>query len=185
MTDRDRLPDPLPAVAALPRGAAVILREAKPERRAALARRLAPVCRARRLTLLIANDPRLALISGAAGVHWSEAALKRRGRAAGQRPKPGWLMTAAAHSPAAVQRAARAGIDAVILSPVFATASHPGRRALGPLLFARFVRFAPLPVFALGGLTGAGARRLRHSGTAGFAAIGALTPGHRHSQRRG
>jgi thiamine-phosphate pyrophosphorylase len=162
----------------------VILREEMPERRSALARRLAPVCRSRRLTLLIANDPRLALITGSAGVHWSEAALKRRGRAAGRRPKPGWLMTAAAHSPAAVQRAAQAGVDAVILSPVFATMSHPGGAALGPLRFARFVRFAPLPVFALGGLTGAGARRLRHSGTAGFAAIGALTPRHRHSQRR-
>ena len=72
-------------------------------------------------------------------------------------------------------RGPRAG-DAVLLSPVFATRSHPGAPTIGPLRFARWVRESPIPVYALGGIDVPGARRLRHSGAAGFAAIGGLLP---------
>jgi thiamine-phosphate pyrophosphorylase len=176
VTDAKRLPDPVPAAAALPRGSAVILRHYELERtaRRALARRLKRLCRRRRLKLIVAGDSRLAHDVGADGLHLREAQLRGPipcGPAARRR---GWLVTAAAHSPAGVLLAARRGADAVLLSPVFATASHPGRRTLGPLRFAALARSSPLPVYGLGGIEGGNARRLVGSAAVGLAALGAL-----------
>jgi thiamine-phosphate pyrophosphorylase len=177
MTDRQRLADPETAVRALPRGSGVIVREPDRRHRRLLAARLAPLCRRRHLVLLIAGDPRLALCLGAAGVHWPESALRRHAAAAGHRRRSTWLVTAAAHSAGAVRRAAAAGVDAIFISPVFPTASHPGAPCLGPLRFARLARLSPVLVYALGGITAAAVRRLKGAGAAGYAAVGALTNG--------
>jgi thiamine-phosphate pyrophosphorylase len=174
MTDAVRLPDPTAAMADLPRGAVVILRHPDDKERRRLARRLAAPCRRLKLRLLIAGDTRLA--AGAGGLHLSEAMLRHGGRGWHLLRRPGWLVTAAAHSPWAIRAAVHAGVDAVLLSPVFPTASHPGAAALGPLKFARLARQSPIPVYALGGVTTATAPRLAGSGGAGFAAIGGLVP---------
>jgi thiamine-phosphate pyrophosphorylase len=167
LTDEVRLPDPLAAAARLPRGAGVILRHYGAPDRAALAARLAALCRRRGLLLLVAEDWRLAAAVRADGVHLPERPQRRfRGR-------PGWLVTAAAHSAPALIRAARRGADAALLSPAFPTRSHPGRPALGPARFARLAHAAPLPVYALGGVDERTAARLR--GAVGVAANGALT----------
>jgi thiamine-phosphate pyrophosphorylase len=141
-----------------------------------LAHRVSSLCRARRIRVLVAGDWRLACEIGAHGVHVPEAVIRhgparwRRGR------RPGWIVTAAAHSPAAIRKAARVGVDAVLVSPVFATASHPDARTLGPLRFARWARESPVPAYALGGIDASRARRLRGSDATGFAGIGGLTP---------
>lgn len=176
VTDGARLPDPGPAIGRLPPGSAVILRHYEVPDRADLARRMAALCRRRGVRLLIAGDWRLAAAVGADGVHLPEA-LARRGPPAwgGARPRrPGFLVTAAAHSPAALWRAARAGADAALLSPVFATASHPGGGAIGVARFAAWCRGAPLPVYALGGIGARTARLLGGTKIAGVAGLGAL-----------
>ena len=172
IAERERLADLEPAIAKLPRGSAVILRDYGAADRAAYAARLARLCRSRRLRLLVAGDVRLALAVGAQGLHLPEAAACSGDRRWRLWRKPGWLVTAAAHSPRAVARARRAGADALLLSPVFATASHPEATPLGPLRFAAWARQARLPVYALGGMTAASTRRLAGSGAAGIAAIG-------------
>jgi thiamine-phosphate pyrophosphorylase len=63
--------------------------------------------------------------------------------------------------------------DAVVLSPVFATRSHPGATPLGPLRFRLLARRAGLPVIALGGMD---ARRARRIGATRWAAIDGLIP---------
>jgi len=63
-------------------------------------------------------------------------------------------------------------IDVVFLSPVFPTASHPGRAALTAVRANAIARAARVPVYALGGVEARNAGRL--SGFAGIAAIGAL-----------
>jgi thiamine-phosphate pyrophosphorylase len=179
LTDEHRLPNPVAAVRWLPRGSAVILRHYAAPDRAALARTLARLCRARGVRLIVAGDWRLAAAVGAGGVHLPEG-MARRGRMAwgGGAPKPpGFVVTAAAHSPGALWRAWRAGADAALLSPVFATASHPGAAGLGVLRFAGWCRRAPLAVYALGGVNPATARRLAGSGLAGIAGIGGLAGG--------
>jgi thiamine-phosphate pyrophosphorylase len=91
-----------------------------------------------------------------------------------RRRRPDWLITAAAHGRAGLERAGRAGADAALLAPVFATLSHPRARALGVSRFAALVQASPVPVYALGGVDGANATRLRGTGAVGIAAIGAL-----------
>lgn len=171
LTDPLRLPDPRALLPRLPAGSAVILRHGDPQARAALAAQLAPLCRRHRLLLLVAGDPALALRVGAAGVHWPERQLPR-GR--WRRPRPAMIVTAAAHGRAAIVAARRGGVDAVLLSPVLPTQSHPGAPVLGVWRFAALVTRARLPVYALGGINRDTARRLAGSGAAGIAAIGGL-----------
>ena len=172
-TDARRLPDPRPVVARLPKDlAGVVLRHDTDPERAALGRDLARLCRARRLKLVVAGNPRLAVALGA-GMHL------RAGRWPAGAPIPprrrGTLLTSSAHSAADLRRAAHAGADLAFLSPAFATKSHPKAAALGPLRWARLARGAAFPkaaqpqtarpkavlhVAALGGIGGASVRRL-------------------------
>ena len=172
LSDRRRLADPVAAARRLPRGAALILRHYDAPDRADLARRLAPICRARGIALLIAGDGTLAAAVGAAGLHLPEARI--HAATAWRQRRPSWLITTAAHSLAAVRRADQAGADAALLSPVFATASHPDARPLGPLRFAALVRASRLPVYALGGVNRATAPRLKGSGAVGIAGIAGI-----------
>lgn len=164
MTDDARLPDPLDAARALPRGSLVIVRsKADP---APLARALLKL---RRVAVIVAGDPLLAAQLGADGFHLPEA--RAREIAYWRARLPALFVTTSAHSLHALMHA-RA--DAVLLSPVFPTESHPGRAALGAVRANLMARHARMPVYALGGIDARNARRL--FGFAGIAAIGALTP---------
>jgi thiamine-phosphate pyrophosphorylase len=170
MTDDLRLPDPAAAARALPPGAIVIVRARDALRRAELTMQLRAIAWTRGLILLVSDDPALARASGANGLHLPEA---RACEAAHWRAQnPGWLITAAAHSLGAVLRARHA--DAVLLSPVFATASHKDARPLSAVRARLIARAVTVPIFALGGITAGNAALL--SGFAGLAAIGALSP---------
>ncbi|MEH6664179.1 MAG: thiamine phosphate synthase [Brevundimonas sp.] len=168
VTDPKRTPRPWEIAARLPAGAAVIYRGfGRPEAEAE-ARRLREVTRAAGVRLSVGLDIALAVAVGADGVHLPERALRQAAdaRDAGLR-----LVTGAAHAPEALERAAASGLDAVLLSPVFATASPSGGEALGPDSFAAMVRQARLPVLGLGGIHAANAPRLASSGAAGLGAV--------------
>lgn len=73
------------------------------------------------------------------------------------------------HTLRELRRAARA--EAVLLSPVFPTRSHPGGKVLGPLLWRLIAARAKVPVIALGGMD---AHRARHLKAAHWAGIDAF-----------
>jgi thiamine-phosphate pyrophosphorylase len=172
-TDARRLPDPRPAAARLPRGlAGVVLRHDGEPGREALGRDLAGICRARRLALVVAGDVRLAAALGA-GVHLRSGRWPCRVRLA-RMHRGRSLVTSSAHRLADMRRAKLAGAAIVFLSPVFATASHPGTAALGPVRWTRMARSARLPVAALGGIDGTSLRRLPATVCRAIGAIGAL-----------
>lgn len=77
------------------------------------------------------------------------------------------------HNAVEISRAERAGAALLLLSPVFATRSHPGRRPLGALRFALLARRAKRPVIALGGMTPRRFERVQKLGATGWAAIDA------------
>lgn len=82
------------------------------------------------------------------------------------------IRLATAHSLREIGAAVRARADAILLSPVFPTRSHPGGKVLGPVRFLLLARQSPLPVIALGGMTRQRAARLPVHGWAaidGFA----------------
>lgn len=173
MTDPVRTPDVLAYAAGLPKGCALIYRHFGRDDRFVEAAKLSAIARERGLTLLIAADPDLAAACDADGVHWParcfcDASRWRQAHGDG-------VMTMAAHDRRELERAARAGADAAFLSPVFETRSHAGTNGLGVLRARRLVRTAPLPVYALGGITADTAKRLAGSGFSGLAAIGGLS----------
>jgi thiamine-phosphate pyrophosphorylase len=167
LTDDDRLANPVAAARRLPPGSMVIVRAREPERRRQLGLSLRNVARARGLFLLIAGDVALARKLGADGVHLPQI---RIGEAAALRARHGFLITAAAHSLVALRNAG--WVDALILSAVLPTASHPGRAALGVVRANLMARLMAKPVYALGGISAKNAGRL--AGFCGIAAIGAL-----------
>jgi len=171
-TDQRRLADPAELLVRLPRGAVVVLRHPDSAALEALARKTVPAAHRLRLKVLLAGPVRTALKCRADGVHLSERAARRgplRIRAA---LPPGFFVSAAAHGGPALMRAARAGADVAVLSPVFPTESHPRAPVLGPLRFARLAAGSAVPVVALGGMTWRRARRLRLGPAHGVAAIG-------------
>ena len=60
---------------------------------------------------------------------------------------------AACHDRVSLQHAQQLGFDAVILSPVLKTQTHPETVALGWENFSNYAKTCDIPVFALGGLT--------------------------------
>jgi thiamine-phosphate pyrophosphorylase len=162
MTD-DRNADWAGAARRLPNGSLVVVRARNARARAALAEDLWGIA-----PLLIADDPALASEIGV-GLHLPQArmreALHWRCR------HPHWIITSSTHSLGALMHAQ--ALDAVFLSPVFPTGSHKGAPSLGPARAAFIAAQAPVPVYALGGITARNAALLAPS-FSGIAAIASL-----------
>lgn len=143
-----------PALAKLPRGSGFVFRHyhLPPGRRRGRFDELAGLARRHGHVVVLSGGARTARGWGADGIY---AAPDKLGPLS-----TGLLRLATAHSLKEIGQANRAGADAVLLSPVFATRSHPGARTLGPLRFHLLARHANAPVIALGGMTQRGADRL-------------------------
>jgi thiamine-phosphate pyrophosphorylase len=169
MTD-ERMSDAalLRAIARLPRGSAVVVRHYSLDETARrdLFARIRRIGRSRDLRILLAGDEATAREWGAHGHH------SRHRRTANAKP---WLHSAPVHDLPELRAAIRAGADAVLLSPLFATRSHPGARPLGAARFAAIARRSCVPVIALGGVRPRHEALVRQLGAAGFAAIDGLT----------
>ena len=150
----------------MPAGSALIVRDYNHPARTALAFRLRNICRQREIAMLVGADIALAKHCGADGIHFPSWAPPRAVK--------GFMTSAACHNQSEVTRASARGIDAAILSPAFATMSHPGGEALGPNLFKQIAATARLPIIALGGITADNADQLCGKNVAGIAAISAF-----------
>lgn len=143
------------ALRRLPRGSGFIFRHyhLPPAAREARFRQLSRMARGRGIVAILAGSPAQARRHGARGSY---------GPAAGATPRTTrQARIATAHSLSEIGQANRARADAILLSPVFPTRSHPDARPLGSLRFRLLARHALAPVIALGGMTRQSARRLR------------------------
>jgi thiamine-phosphate pyrophosphorylase len=164
MTDDARLADPLAAARALPSGSMVIVRSRDAQRRREMTMALKSLARARSLKILVADDPVLA--AHVDGLHLPETRAHEAAHWRALHPK--WIITTAAHGSLAHARYA----DAVLLSPIFPTASHPNATHIGAARARLIAQASCTPVYALGGIDALNAASLR--GFAGIAAISAL-----------
>jgi thiamine monophosphate synthase len=82
---------------------------------------------------------------------------------------PDWIITSSAHSLKALM--GTAGLDAVFLSPVFVTNSHPGVQPLNPARAALIAAYGQVPVYGLGGVNPGNAGLLAPA----FSGIAAIT----------
>lgn len=81
------------------------------------------------------------------------------------------LLSASCHTEQEMLHAQKIGVDFICLSPVLATASHPGRQAMGWESFAGLVEHAIVPVFALGGMQASDLPKALATGAQGIAGI--------------
>ncbi len=172
-TDPERTPVADLVLAGMPRGSGIVFRAFGAPDALAQARRLATIARRRHVTFLVGASAALAIAGRADGLHLPERLANRSGD--NRRLRRRFLLTAAAHSLPAAARARRAGVDAIVLSPVFPSASPSAGRPIGARRFAALVRAAAAPCYALGGVNGRTVRALRKSGAIGVAAVSALT----------
>lgn len=153
----------------LPRGSGFIYRHyhlGDPERwqRFRDLRRVAIACG----HLVILSDSALTATEwGADGIYGPARSLYPRRREL--------LSLATAHDLGEIGLANRLGADAVLLSPVFPTRSHPGSKVLGPAKFRLLARHSKVPVIALGGMDAGKVRSLQWPR---WAAIDGLSQSH-------
>jgi len=130
-------------------------------------------CRAVGAELLINGHVELARALGV-GVHLRAAQCM----ALAERPLPGkFTVAASCHDAAELRHAEEIGVDFVVLGPVAATPTHPGRPPLGWDGFARLREAVALPIYALGGMAAADLANARAHGAQGIAAIRGMWPG--------
>ncbi|HET8712913.1 MAG TPA: thiamine phosphate synthase [Gemmatimonadales bacterium] len=87
---------------------------------------------------------------------------------------PTWWIGRSVHDLAEAEAARLSGADYLVVGPVFDTASHPGRTAIGLEELQRITGAGDLPVIAIGGITPERVRDVRQCGAYGVAAIRAL-----------
>ena len=152
-------------LARLPRNSGLIFRHyhLAPDERRRRIKQLALIAGRCGHTVVLSGPVRLARSWGAAGAYGPPAILARGGAA---------LRLVTAHSLREIAQARRVRADAIVLAPVFPTASHPGREPRGALRFRLLAVRSGVPVLALGGMT---ARRARSLGGAKWAAIDGLS----------
>lgn len=107
-------------------------------------------CRPKGAKVLINGDVNLAVDVGADGVHLTSKQLIE----ASGRPQLAWC-AASCHDQRELDQAAKLELDFVVLGAIRETSSHPQAQPLGWDRFREIVLNAPIPVYALGGLTSA------------------------------
>lgn len=90
---------------------------------------------------------------GADGIYGAPRALYPR--------RSGLLRIATAHNMREIGQANRFDADAIMLSPVFPTRSHPGAPILGVSRFLMMAKYGSVPVIALGGMDARNSQQLR------------------------
>jgi thiamine-phosphate pyrophosphorylase len=166
MTDPRFGDDLLPAIQRLPVRSGVIFRHYTlpvAERRA-LFDAVRRICARRGHILLLAGDAALARHWHAHGFHGGKNDIG-----------PRQITSMPVHNRGELSNALRRGADMLLISPVFATASHPGQRPLGRLAFMALAKQCRgKAVIALGGVGKRTAATLNKRQIHGWAAIDAF-----------
>lgn len=132
-----------------------------------LARKVRDICRSAGASLIVHSHPEVARELGVPALHMPLDAL---GKMSSEERKEFEVLGASCHSVEDVLRAKALGCDYVTAGHVYATDCKPGLPPRGADFLAEVCGpAAPMPVFALGGLTPARAPEVRWAGAAGFA----------------
>lgn len=132
-----------------------------------LARKVRDICRSAGASIIVHNHPEVARELGVPALHMPLDALEKM---SSEERKEFEVLGASCHSVEDVLRAKALGCDYVTVGHVYATDCKPGLPPRGADFLAEVCGpAAPMPVFALGGLTPARAPEVRRAGVAGFA----------------
>lgn len=180
MTDARLGTDMVRMIAHMPPRSAIVVRPyaMAADGRTALIRRIRNAGRAKRHLLLIAGP----MQPGFDGQHLGGASKGRNFSSSAARKRPPHFLSMPVHNLHERGEAARRGVDAMLISPVWPTRSHPGAKTLGLRGFAHLAG-RHRGAIALGGLTARRFATLRQHGAKGWAAIDAWKLQRRENQR--
>ncbi len=154
------------AIGRVPHSGGVVLRHHRSD--VALGQRVAALCEQRGLLLSVAGDVAMARRLGAAMVHNPESEAV------------GLQVSRSVHSRAEAYAARDA--DLVFVSPLFASASHPGGATLGLAAALELAKLAGVPAIALGGMDAERGAAAIQAGFHGWAAVDAWSAGAVHGR---
>jgi thiamine-phosphate pyrophosphorylase len=173
ITDRHLIADLPGAIAAalsvLPIGAAAVqLREKDlpTDELLRLARTLLPLCRSAKAPLLVNTNVEVVKAARADGLHLPAGAMAVA--EARRELGPGALIGQSCHTRPEVTRAGEEGADFAVFGPVWETGEKKGQGMTALHLAAKA---SAVPVFAVGGVTPARAKRAINAGASGVACI--------------
>ncbi len=157
----------------IPKKSAFLLRSYETKKRKKIAKQLLKFCKMKKIKLLIGSDIKLAEDINAHGIHFPEYMIKKKKinwiRIKNAKPNKKWIITTAAHNVQALKKAEDLNIDAVLLSPVFPSKSHPNSKSLGLNKFSKIVKKTKLPIYALGGINIKNVKSLIETDIIGYA----------------
>jgi thiamine-phosphate pyrophosphorylase len=139
----------------------------------ATAARVARACAIHGALFILNDRPDLAARAGADGVHvgQDDVPVSEARAVLGEHG----IVGLSTHSPDQIEAAAGLGVDYIGVGPVHATPTKPGRPAVGLDLVRYAAEHAPMPFFAIGGITPENLADVRAAGAARVAVVRALT----------
>ena len=137
-----------------------------------LTERLRARCRAAGVTFIVNDRVDLALAVGADGVHLGQDDLPPRAT----RPllRPGMILGRSTHSLAEARQARDDRADYIAVGSMFATATKPDFRLVGPDLIRQIRPETSLPLIGIGGVTPDNVGEVIRAGADGVAVISAV-----------
>lgn len=132
-----------------------------------------PRARAAGARVMVSSRHPRALWTIADGVHLTARDLLRLQSRADLPQACRWV-GASVHDRVELEHAARVGCDFAVVGPVLRTASHSGASTLGWAGLAALVRSAPLPVYAIGGMSAHDLGAAQQTGAHGIAMMRAV-----------
>tara|TARA_B100001564_G_C20581102_1_gene643173 strand:- start:408 stop:974 length:567 start_codon:yes stop_codon:yes gene_type:complete len=171
ITNRHVIDDPITVIQNTPYPILVIIRDYDHPQRPKYAASIAAACINRQYPFLIAGDEALALQLSAHGIHAHQHMQNNHTIAQLRDKHPQWIITASCHHDSDINAINKLPVDAILLSPLFSTKSHPKTPPLGIDKFNRLSQQIQHPVYALGGIDTAKNQPLNQLHASGIAGI--------------
>jgi thiamine-phosphate pyrophosphorylase len=171
LTERNRFENIFTTLNSIPEQTLVIIRDYDLgySERLEYCKKIVEICKARGIKILIGKDPDLAQQVNADGIHIPEKLLPNLKQ--WKRKKSNWLFTTSCHSKSSLKNIDLDIVDAILLSPVFPTKSHPDAEVLGPDRFKNIAASSKISIYALGGINKNNVKNFQGTKVVGFAGI--------------
>lgn len=170
-TDDSKLSDPITLAKLIPKKWGMVIRNYHNHNRIQLIKDTAKICKKRRIFFMVAGNWRLAIKIRASGIHMPVKLIKKETISTIIKKCNNFTLSISAHNQAELRYARLIGVDAVFLSPVKKSSSHPLLKPIGFLPFSSLARNQGLNVYALGGLNLRDKKRSQDLGAKGIAGI--------------
>lgn len=172
LTDNNKSKNPVSIVSKLPKKSLIIIRDYSIKNRESHIKRIFKIAKSYNHYVLVAKDPILAKKTKADGIHLPEHCISKTRKY--RKLFPSWIITNACHSTKSAINAYKSNADAILLSPIFATSSHPKKNAINIDIIKFISNKINIPIYALGGINNKTITNLKRSKIKGVAAIDAF-----------